>query len=697
MKSLRSAALTIKTVLLWIGLLLPLTSLAGAQTLNDPNLQVEQVVEGLSFPTSMAFIGPDDILILQKGDGWVRQVVGGVLQPGQVLDVAVDNSSERGLLGIAVHPDFPGKPSVYLYYTQSSTGNDTSGSPTPLGNRVYRYTWDGSALINPTLILDLPVTPGPNHDGGIIIFGPDDKLYVVIGDLNRNGQLQNFPTGLPPDDTGVILRLNDDGTIPSDNPFFAEGGNLAKYYAYGIRNSFGMAFDPVTGELWDTENGPATYDEINLVEPGFNSGWEQIMGPDARDPQGVNDLIHVPGSQYTDPKFSWFDTVGPTAILFLDSARLGAQYQNDIFVGDINNGTLYHFEPNGTRDGFEFGSVGLADLVADNDGELQELVFGTEFDGITDLEVGPDGLLYILSFPLGKIFRVFSQVEPVISVTPGLQDFGTVTVGSFADRTFTVQNTGGGTLSGSASTSATFSIVSGSSYSLGGGQSQPVTVRFSPTSVASFAGNVTFTGAGGTTKTVTGNGVALTTFSLTVSKGGSGDGTVTSNPIGISCGSACTEDYASGTSVTLTANPSDGFSFKAWSGACSGTGTCTVTMTADRSVTATYSKTLTDDPLTAKATFVKAIHFLESLEAINFLGQRNGLGNISFTAPIPVAGVQISAKDMITLQTGINAVYDALGRTRPTFDTIVAGVIIGKRQMDQVRNAIRAGETVPTQ
>jgi hypothetical protein len=120
-------------------------------------------------------------------------------------------------------------------------------------------------------------------------------------------------------------------------------------------------------------------------------------------------------------------------------------------------------------------------------------------------------------------------------------------------------------------------------------------------------------------------------------------------------------------------------------------------MTAERSVTATYSKTFTDDPLTAKATFVKAKHFLEALEAINTLRQRNGLGTISFTAPIPAAGVPISAKDMITLQTGINAVYDALGRTRPTFDSIVPRVtVVGKRQMEQVRNAIRAVESLST-
>jgi aldose sugar dehydrogenase len=233
-----------------LGVGFSLVSMAAAQTVTDPRLRVSEVVSGLSQPTAMAFIGPGDILVLQKGDGRVRRVINGVLQPEQVLDVAVDNSSERGLLGIALHPGFPAAPFVYLYYTESDSGNDTSGSPVPLGNRVYRYTWNGSTLLSPVLILDLPVTPGPTHNGGTMTFGPDGKLYIVIGELNRNGQLQNISGGTAPDNTGVIFRINDDGSTPSDNPFFSQGGNLAKYYAYGIRNSFGLAFDPITGELW---------------------------------------------------------------------------------------------------------------------------------------------------------------------------------------------------------------------------------------------------------------------------------------------------------------------------------------------------------------------------------------------------------------------------------------------------------------
>jgi len=354
----------------------------------------------------MAFIGAGDILVLQKGNGRVRRVINEVLQPGQVLDVAVDSASERGLLGIAIHPNFPAAPFVYLYYTESSNGSDTSGSPAPLANRVYRYTWNGSLLVSPQLILDLPVTAGPNHNGGTMTFGPDGKLYVVIGDLNRNGQLQNFSGGPVADDTGVILRINDDGSAPSDNPFFNQGGNLARYFAYGVRNSFGLAFDSVTGKLWDTENGPANYDEVNLVEPGFNSGWERIMGPSSRDAQGTSDLVVFSGSHYAEPKFSWLSVVAPTAIVFTNAAALGVDYQNDVIVGDVNSGNLYRFKLNGTRNGFVFTNPNLGDLVADNNGELQELIWGTGFGGITDLKIGPDGLLYVLSFSLGRIFVI---------------------------------------------------------------------------------------------------------------------------------------------------------------------------------------------------------------------------------------------------------------------------------------------------
>ena len=387
---------------------------AAGQTVNDPSLIVQVLASGLTAPTSMAFIGPDDILVAQKSDGRVRRILNGVLQPGAVLDVAVDSASERGLLGMAVDPDFAINRRVFLYYTESSTGADTSGQATPLGNRIYHYAWDGSALVNPVLVLDLPVTLGPNHDGGVITFGPDLALYAVIGDLNRNGKLQNNPSGPDPDNTGVILRVDPAGAGLADNPFFnpADPADpMNRYFAYGIRNSFGLAFDPKTGDLWDTENGPTSYDELNRVVRGFNSGWIPIMGPDARDPQGTGDLFVAPGSTYSDPEFSWNLPVAPTALVFPASPIMGCALKNDLLVADNNCGQIYRFKLNAARDGLVFGSAPLLDRVADNNlarctAEMDEIRFGSGFGVATDMENGPDGSLYLVSLTLGTVFRI---------------------------------------------------------------------------------------------------------------------------------------------------------------------------------------------------------------------------------------------------------------------------------------------------
>jgi glucose/arabinose dehydrogenase len=291
-------------------------------TLVDPNLAVRTVVSGLSQPTTMAFIGPNDILVLEKASGRVRRVVGGMIA-GAVLDLAVNSASERGLLGIALDPHFPSMPFVYLFWTESTTGADSAvlGETPLLGNRVDRFLWDGMTLTFDRNLIRLrafqnDATNGVqrgNHDGGILRFGPDGKLYIFMGDNGRRGQMQNLPDGpgcisLPcpaipqgnmpddqfggpePDDahlTGVILRLNSDGSTPHDNPFFKAGAqrggpagaNLQKVFAYGVRNGFGIAFDPLSGDLWDAQNGDDSFTEINRVESGANLGWVQVMGP----------------------------------------------------------------------------------------------------------------------------------------------------------------------------------------------------------------------------------------------------------------------------------------------------------------------------------------------------------------------------------------------------------------------------------
>src|ERR687897_1916197 len=379
--------------------------------IKDPNLQAELFVEGLSWPTSMAFIDNNNILVLEKEQGTVRLISNGILQEEPVLEVDVDSNSERGLLGIAIM----NKDAIFLYYTASSKDNEQ------LRNRVYQYQWNEERLVNPILILDLPAIPGPNHDGGKLIIGPDNYLYTVIGDLNHEGKLQNFVDGPEPDDTGVILRVNPmDGSPAPDNPFTNNDNNLLllnKYYAYGIRNSFGIAFDPITGILWDTENGPSEYDEINVVKPGFNSGWQQVMGPISKSKITEDELVNFPNSKYADPVFSWLPSIGITDIEFLNSSKLGDKYANNIFVGDIGDltdGILYYFEVNEDRTGIKFDSnnqARLTDLVTDNEEEISAIALGTSFGGITDIETSPEGFLYILTLDResdgeGKIYRI---------------------------------------------------------------------------------------------------------------------------------------------------------------------------------------------------------------------------------------------------------------------------------------------------
>ncbi|MDQ3971425.1 MAG: PQQ-dependent sugar dehydrogenase, partial [Thermoproteota archaeon] len=377
------------------------------------------------FPTSMAFLNSDDILVLEKNNGIVRRIINGMSLSEPLLDVNVANANERGLLGIAVAKNDDNTTNVFLYYTESKErdGNDECPTSTdckkgndPLGNRLYRYELIDDKLKNPKLLLDLPTKPGPAHNGGIITLGPDNNVYLVIGELTSMGtQASNVQKGLAPDGRGGILRVTQDGRVVEG--ILSNTTLLNLYYAYGIRNSFGMDFDPLTGNLWDTENGPGNGDEINLVKPGFNSGWSKVQGMwEVKESFGGNavlepdNLIDFDGKgRYSEPEFAWNNTVAPTAVKFLSSDKLGTQYENDLFIGDANNGNIYHFDLNNDRTELVLQGQ-LTDKVADNISENQDIIWGKGFGIITDIQVGPEGYLYILSINLpqgrGTIFRI---------------------------------------------------------------------------------------------------------------------------------------------------------------------------------------------------------------------------------------------------------------------------------------------------
>ncbi|HTH21205.1 MAG TPA: PQQ-dependent sugar dehydrogenase, partial [Nitrososphaeraceae archaeon] len=387
----------------------------GKPRLVDPHLKVEQVTEGLDTPTTMAFLGPNDILVLEKDKGTVQRIVNGKISDQPLLDVSVANSVERCLCGIAVSKH-NSTTYVFLYYTEinGKDGEDRQGKE-PIANRLYRYELVDNKLVNPAILLDLPATPGPRHNGGSIIIGPDNNLYVPIGDIDGSFRgpdsqtvTQNYQDGKDPDGRSGILRITQDGQ-PAGEGILGNSIPLSLYYAYGIRNSFGLGFDPVTGNLWDTENGPGNSDEINLVQPGFNSGWQEVMGL-ANDEDGFDqsDLVNFDGKGvYRDPELVWLNTAGPTAILFLTSDKLGPQYLNDMFVADVHNGRIYHFDLTSDRTHLVLPPP-LAGKVIKNPraNGLDQIMFGEEFGGITDLKVGPDGYLYVVSVGLGKIFRI---------------------------------------------------------------------------------------------------------------------------------------------------------------------------------------------------------------------------------------------------------------------------------------------------
>jgi aldose sugar dehydrogenase len=386
----------------------------GKPKLFDSTLKITTIAEGLSTPTTMAFVGPGDILVLEKDTGMVKRIVNGKVLAKPVLDVNVANSIERCMCGIAVSKD-SSTTYVFIYYTEidGKDGDDKAGKQ-PIGNRVYRYELSGDVLTNPLLLMDLPANPGPRHNGGDIMIGPDDNLYVSIGDVDGSFKgsatettAQNYEDGVDPDGRAGILRITQDGQ-PTDG-ILGDSIPLRIYYAYGIRNSFGMDFDPISGNLWDTENGPGNGDEINLVQPGFNSGWQQVQGLAAlEDSFSESDLQDFDGKgHYSDPELVWVNTAGPTAVKFLASTEFGTTYENDMFVGDVHNGRIYHFDLTSDRKDLILPQV-LSSRVIEKPSSpgVSSIVFGEGFGGITDLEMGPDGNLYVVSIGLGSIFQI---------------------------------------------------------------------------------------------------------------------------------------------------------------------------------------------------------------------------------------------------------------------------------------------------
>jgi len=442
-------------------------SVNSEEFITDHGLKLELVAEGFKSPISMAFLRQNDLLVLEK-EGKVQRVIDNKILPYPILDISpiINSAGERGLLGIAIsegngsdneniyNKDFD----IYLLYTEKTTtgeflnyycSTEKCKSNDLVVNSLYKYKFKNDKLINPELLLRTPVDRNISlfHIGGVITVGPDKNVYVTAGDGNicvspedcekvlKNGSLRsqtaNFENGITPSGSGGILSVNVNGKFTNYDNILGYDYPLNLYYAYGIRNSFGIDFDPVTGYLWDTENGPAFGDEINLVKPGFNSGWAKKQGvwsiinssqlavdppPGIErgyhvldNPQRTNDyerFVNFNGKgKYSDPEFTWNYPVGVTSIEFFNSDKLGKEYKNDLFIGTFNDGLIYDFNLNTDRTQLVLNGE-LQDKVAETNDQLQDAIFGKNMDSITDLETGPDGYLYVLSIGEGKLWRI---------------------------------------------------------------------------------------------------------------------------------------------------------------------------------------------------------------------------------------------------------------------------------------------------
>ena len=363
--------------------------------IKDSSIKIETIATGINELTTFAFVG-NDILYLEKINGDIRLIRDGQVSEKILHHFDVYKTTESGLLGITTKDNL-----VYIYVSEPL---DEEGK-IPKANNIYEFLWTGDELVNKKLINTLP-SRNCCHQGGYMVTSPNGEIFATIGDLENiresgiPSKLQNNEDG-GVDDTSIILRVGiDENTISpmtSDDPF-------SHYYAIGIRNSFGLAFDPITGNLWDTENGQVCCDEINLVKENFNSGWALVQG--MANENSISVIPKIENFEYSNPEFTWDQVNAPTA-LAIPGNNWGEKYQNSLFVSDYIFGKIYKFELNDSRDGFVFQDPSLQDLIFHEGDNSDEIIFATEFGRISDMKFGPDGSLYVAShLSNGALFKI---------------------------------------------------------------------------------------------------------------------------------------------------------------------------------------------------------------------------------------------------------------------------------------------------
>lgn len=322
----------------------------------DSPLRTELVLDGAGLVVAMEF-APDGRLFFAEKDGalYTLDINSKKAEAKQILRLDVAEGTESGLLGLALAPDYETSHHFYIYY------NVPNSEKEPIKSRIVRYTEENGQVSEATIIVDdLPASPEQRyHFGGGLTFGPDGKLYLIFGDRNMTDAARD-----PAQLAGSVLRYNPDGTIPGDNPFPG-----SPVYAYGIRNGFGLAFDPHSGLLYESENGASCDDEINLIQAGADYGW------------GVHahDACPYPDDTGQAPLHQWAQVVAPADMMFYTGDLL-PEFKGNLLVCGHNESKLFHIRLTG-------------------DGRAVREVNSVEIPGIYELcrvtlAQGPDGWVY---------------------------------------------------------------------------------------------------------------------------------------------------------------------------------------------------------------------------------------------------------------------------------------------------------------
>lgn len=660
---------------------------AAARAEAQLTIGFEPVATGLSSPLGLVHAGDGSgRLFIVEQTGRIKIFDGTAVLATPFLDVSalVSCCGERGLLGLAFHPDYRTNGIFFVHYT------NTAGNTTLVRYRVSSNPNVADAA-SAQIILNV-TQPFANHNGGQIAFGPDRFLYIGLGDGGDAGdpgnRAQNLGTLL-----GKILRIDvDNGTpyaIPATNPFRSTQAALPEIWAYGLRNPWRFSFDRQTGDLFIADVGQSAREEVNFQPAGSpggqNYGWRLMEGTACFNPStGCNNgTLTLPILDY-DHSLGCSITGG-----YRYRGRRFPQYAGRFFYGDFCSGRIWA----AAQSGATWSTTELMDTTLsitsfgeDEGGELYVVHYGSGADGTVQrlTEVGQSLSLTVNRTGTGSGTIVSAPAAincgSVCAGTFGAGAVVTLTATPSAGSVFTGWSGGGCsgtgtcvvTVAAATTVSAGFTVPTATltvtRAGSGGGTitSVPSGIGCPVTCVASYTpgARVTLTpqadvgssfggwsgggcsGAGACVVTLDTNTAVTATFvqqffNLTVTT--SGPGSVTSSPSGISCGTTCVAGYQPGTTVTLAATVGAGAVFVGWSGACAGgSAFCNVSMTAFRTVTATFTRTVggsfTDDPPIVSSTLIKAIHVMELRLAIDSARARRALASFAWTDPVIARG-----------------------------------------------------------